>query len=87
MKKVFLFTVAALFVVIMTSMTHGNSYYITNDECGKCKINSSTRKCGRCNSRMESHYLGQKGNISTGIKLYYRADCTKCNHSAIYYVK
>ncbi len=87
MKKVIITAIAALVVVTMTSMTLGISYHITNDDCEKCTINASTKKCGKCKSNMESHYIRQEGTISSGIKLYYRADCTNCDHSAYYYTK
>ena len=86
-RKVLIAVVALVSFVSLTSMTLGTSYHITDDKCGRCVINESSRKCGKCGNRMESHYLRQEGGVSSGIKIYYRADCTECNHSAYYYVE
>lgn len=82
-KKVLLAVTIVVMTVSASAMIAGMQWSKVQDTCGKCKINSIDRKCGKCGGFMNS---GQGEYVGNGwLKSTYT--CSKCNHSAIYKCK
>lgn len=82
-KKVLLVCTVIVMVISASAMMAGMQWSEVQDSCGKCKINDTDRKCGKCGGFMSSSndkYLGKGWTQSTYT-------CGKCSHTAIYKCK
>lgn len=80
-KKVGLGILLTLFSICVFAVG-GMVWSKVQDDCGKCVINDTTRKCGKCGNSMTSTYLERDGQW-----IIYKYKCKKCSHSCIYKVK
>ena len=60
----------------------GLKWVCVSDDCGKCVINDTERKCGKCGGYMKS---GKDKVDGEYVKCTYT--CKKCGHSCVYKCK
>ena len=82
-KKVLLFAVATLICLSAGAAVMGMKWAKVSDPCGKCAINDTDRKCGKCGGFMNS--TSSDDLPDNWVKSTYT--CKECGHSCIYKCK
>ena len=82
-KKVLLFAAATLICLSAGAAVMGMKWAKVSDPCGKCVINDTTRKCGKCGGFMNS--TSSDDLPDNWVKSTYT--CKECGHSCIYKCK
>ncbi len=59
-----------------------SNYIIKHDSCGRCVIDDTNRRCGKCGGFMEGNKSVVEGNY---IKTSFT--CNDCGHSIIVWIK
>lgn len=72
---------AANEVVASSNASSGAKWVKVNDSCGRCVINDTTRKCGKCGGFM-SEVRGSSKVVGDYVQANYR--CKECGHSCTY---
>lgn len=79
-KKVLL---AFMAVTMIVSAAFAASVWIkVSDPCGRCVMNDTTRKCGKCGGFMAS--VDGTGKSVGGGFVQYKYQCNKCGHTNVY---
>lgn len=78
MKRKKIILLVALLLSVVFVCYAANEWKIVDDDCGKCKITSTTRKCGECGEFMES--VDGSSEVK-GKYMYSDFKCKKCGHT------
>lgn len=80
-KSLFLFIATALLTISVFAAS--KVWYVVSDSCGKCIVDNTNRKCGKCGG-----FLEQKGASRVkGDFLESTYKCKDCSHTCIFKVK
>lgn len=65
-----------------SDLTKNSDWVKISDDCDKCVVNDTDRKCGKCGG-----FLSEKCTEVKGGYIYYTLTCKICSHNCKYKVK